>query len=85
MQNATEVPLANARRCREALALCQSLRACFNTNAASDLECAEHLARAGLLGCVANVRINLPSMRNRALVQDMEKQLEEILEAVNTA
>ena len=85
MQHATEVPLNNAKKCHEALTLCSSLRSCFNKNAASDLECAEHLARAGLLGCVANVRINLPYIKDEAVVQGIEEQLEEILKITRTA
>ncbi len=80
MKKATEIPLNNAKGCRDVLNLCYSLQDCFNKNAASDLECAKNLAHAGLLGCVANVRINLPSLKDNTIVQNFEKQLKEILE-----
>ena len=80
MIHATEVPLRNARACHEVLNLCRSLRNCFNKNAASDLACAEHLAHAGLLGCIANVRINLPAIKDNAVTEDIENQLQVLLE-----
>jgi methenyltetrahydrofolate cyclohydrolase len=84
MQHATEVPLKNAQGCHDVLALCLSLKDCFNKNAASDLECAEHLAKAGLLGCVANVRINLPSLKDQTVVAAIEKQLDKIEEITSS-
>lgn len=84
MQHATEVPLKNAQGCHEVLLLCQSLRDCFNQNAASDLECAEHLAHAGMLGCVANVRINLPSIKDETVVKSIEQQLDKILKITSS-
>ncbi len=59
---AARVPLANAEGCRRVLELCASLDGRSNPNAASDLECARLLAHAGLLGCLANVEINLSSI-----------------------
>ena len=76
---AAEVPLSNAERCRRVLELCRSLKGCFNTNAASDLECAVYLATAGLKGCAANVRINLPCIKDESARKDIEGRLERIL------
>lgn len=84
MQHATEVPLKNAHGCHDVLALCHSLKDCFNKNAASDLECAEHLANAGMLGCVANVRINLPSIKDETVVKSIAQQLDKILEITSS-
>ena len=83
MQHATEVPLKNAQGCHEVLELCYSLKDRFNKNAASDLECAEHLAHAGMLGCVANVRINLPSIKDETVVKSIEQKLDKILEIIS--
>ena len=66
MLEAALVPLANAERCRRVLDLKKKLAGRFNPNAASDLTCAEHLAKAGLLGCLANVDINLGSIKDES-------------------
>lgn len=62
--HATEVPLENARACRQVLQAAEALVGRSNPRAASDLTTALHLARAGLLGCLANVEINLPGIKN---------------------
>ena len=64
MIQAARVPLSNGERCGRVLVLCSQLHGCSNPTAASDLECAVHLARAGVLGCVANVLINVPSIQD---------------------
>ncbi|MBW2676859.1 MAG: cyclodeaminase/cyclohydrolase family protein, partial [Deltaproteobacteria bacterium] len=61
------------------LELCRSLEESYNTNAASDLECAGYLATAGLNGCSANVKINLPYIKDNEICQEIESKLEEIL------
>ena len=76
MVHAAEVPLSNAGRCKRVLDLCQRLKESFNTNAASDLECAVYLATAGMKGCAANVRINLPYIKDRRVCKDIENRLE---------
>ncbi len=80
MQHAAEVPLSNAARCKRVLEICQRLGKSYNTNAASDLECALHLATAGLKGCAANVRINLPYIKDESIRKDIEEKLEAILQ-----
>jgi formiminotetrahydrofolate cyclodeaminase len=80
MQHAAEVPLSNADRCKRVIELCRHLEKSFNTNAASDLECGMYLARAGLKGCAANVRINLPYIKDEITRKDIEERLESIIE-----
>jgi len=80
MLHAAEVPLSNAGRCKRVLELCRNLENSFNTNAASDLECGVHLATAGLKGCAANVRINLPYIKDENTRKDIEGRLESIIE-----
>lgn len=63
--HAARVPLANAERCQQVLELGRRLRGRSNPNAASDLECAIYLARAGMLGCLENVEINLPAIKDQ--------------------
>ena len=79
MVHAAEVPLANARRCKRILMLCRTLEDSYNTNAASDLECAGYLAIAGLNGSAANVRINLPYIKDPEIRKEIERELENIL------
>ncbi len=79
MGHCAEVPLANARLCREVLRLADELAQNFNTNAASDLQCAQYLAKAGLLGCAANVRINLPYIKDKEVAERIEGELSAVL------
>ena len=79
MVHCAEVPLANARRCREVDSLAAKLAEKFNVNAASDLQCAQYLAAAGLKGCAANVRINLSSIKDPAVVARIEGELVDVL------
>ena len=76
MLQATRVPLENAKACRAILDLQQELEKSFNANAASDLECAAHLAKAGLLGCLANVAVNLANIKDEKVVQSFIKETE---------
>ena len=79
MVHAAEVPLSNAGRCRRVLELCKNLEKSFNTNAASDLECAMYMATTGLKGCAANVRINLPYIKDERVCKNIESRLETIM------
>jgi formiminotetrahydrofolate cyclodeaminase len=71
MVQAARVPLANMERCWRVLQLGLQLRGRSNPNAASDLECALHLARAGLLGCAENVKINLPGIKDQQVAAEL--------------
>jgi formiminotetrahydrofolate cyclodeaminase len=75
MEHCAEVPLAHARLCLRVLQLADGLAESFNPNATSDLECAQFLATAGLKGCAANVRINLPHIKDKAVVDRIEADL----------
>jgi len=72
--HATRVPLVNAERCARVLELGAQLRGRSNPSAASDLKCALFLARAGLLGCVENVEINLPAIRDQELATELAER-----------
>jgi formiminotetrahydrofolate cyclodeaminase len=78
MLKATRTPLINAENCRNVLVLKQKLEGNMNPNTASDLECAGHIAKAGLLGCLANVKINLPSLKNKSQAADIARQVDEL-------
>ncbi|TKJ29453.1 MAG: formiminotransferase-cyclodeaminase [Chloroflexi bacterium B3_Chlor] len=74
MLQAARVPLANMERCWRVLELAMQLQGRSNPNAASDLECALHLARAGLLGCADNVEINLPAIKDQEAAGELAER-----------
>jgi formiminotetrahydrofolate cyclodeaminase len=71
---AARVPLKNAGKCAQVLELAVRLEGRSNLSAASDLECAHHLGRAGLLGCVANVDINISEIRDVEVAGELAEQ-----------
>ena len=71
MIRATKAPLGNGQACLAILELAARLEGRFNQQAASDLACANHLAEAGLLGCLANVEINLPGIKDAAKAEEL--------------
>jgi formiminotetrahydrofolate cyclodeaminase len=73
--HAARVPLANAERCRQVLELGTQLRDRSNPNAASDLACAMYLARAGMLGCLENVEINLPAIKDQQVAAELAERV----------
>ncbi len=73
--HAARVPLANAERCSRVLELGMQLRGRSNPNAASDLACAMYLARAGLLGCLENVEINLPAIKDQHVTAELAESV----------
>ena len=73
---ATRIPLENAEACQVVLSLQAKLQGRFNPNAASDLECAAYLAQAGLFGCLANVEINLRSIKEPGVVADLSARVQ---------
>jgi len=82
MVGATRVPLENGERCARVVGLVAKLRDRSNPNAASDLEVAGALARTALEGCLANVAINLSSIRDEATVSDLEQRATALRESI---
>jgi len=76
------VPLKNARACARLLRLCEVLEGRFNPKASSDFNCATHLARAALKGCLENVRTNLPGLVDLHRAEVIEREAE-ALEALS--
>jgi glutamate formiminotransferase/formiminotetrahydrofolate cyclodeaminase len=64
MRVATEVPLETADQSAHALSCAKKLVEYANMNAISDLETAIGAAHVGFLGAAANVRINLPGIKD---------------------
>jgi methenyltetrahydrofolate cyclohydrolase len=69
--HATRVPLQNAQRCAAVQTLVSQLEGHSNPRALSDLQSAGYLARAGLLGCLANVDINLPGVKDETIAAEI--------------
>jgi formiminotetrahydrofolate cyclodeaminase len=78
---ATEAPLANARRCGAVLDLVIELEGRSNERAKSDLTCAWHLGEAALRGCLANVEINLPGIKDQAVRGAIAAEMEALAAA----
>jgi formiminotetrahydrofolate cyclodeaminase len=78
MVGATRVPLENAERCARVLALVGKLRGHSNLNAASDLEVAGGLAKTALEGCLANVAINVDSIKDEGTAEALASRSSEL-------
>lgn len=78
---ATRVPLANAARCAQALRLVVALEGRSNPRAESDLICARRLGAAALHGCLANVEINLPGIKDEDIRGEIAAALDELRHA----
>ena len=68
LKQATSVPLSVAERAREVLQIAEGLRPITNPNMKSDLVTAGALARAAIEGALANVEINLESLKDQLFV-----------------
>jgi glutamate formiminotransferase / formiminotetrahydrofolate cyclodeaminase len=75
---ATGVPLSVAEKAHEVAAITRSLEPITNPNMKSDLTTALALARAAVTGALANVEINLASLKDEAFAADVRKRAKEI-------
>jgi formiminotetrahydrofolate cyclodeaminase len=64
LKQATAVPLGVAERAREVLRIAEGLHSITNPNMKSDLITAAALALAAIEGALANVEINLESLKD---------------------
>jgi glutamate formiminotransferase len=78
LKTATRVPLETAQKSREVAGLVESLRPVTNPNMASDLTVAAALAEAAIRGAVANVEINLGSLKDAGFVADMRSKVSQL-------
>jgi formiminotetrahydrofolate cyclodeaminase len=76
LKQATSVPLGVAEKAREVAGIAQSLFAITNPNMRSDLTTAMALARAAITGALANVEINLESLKDQAFAAEVRKGIE---------
>ena len=77
---AARIPLENAARCWQAVQLGSNLSGRVLPQVRSDLNCAFLLARAGLLGCLENVDINLPSIKDQTIASQLTEQANRLRE-----
>ncbi len=75
---ATGVPLGVAEKAHEVARIMESLFAITNPNMKSDLTTAQALARAAITGALANVEINLASLKDQAFAAEVRKRMENI-------
>jgi glutamate formiminotransferase / formiminotetrahydrofolate cyclodeaminase len=74
LKRATNVPLGVAERAREVAVIVETLKPITNPNMKSDLTTASALARAAVEGALANVEINLESLKDQAFSADTRKR-----------
>jgi glutamate formiminotransferase/formiminotetrahydrofolate cyclodeaminase len=74
LKQATSVPLSVAERAREVSRLSEDLHAITNPNMKSDLVTAEALARAAIEGALANVEINLESLKDPGFSAEVRRR-----------
>jgi formiminotetrahydrofolate cyclodeaminase len=72
---ATGVPLKVAEKAHEVARIAQSLESVTNPNMKSDLVTALALARAAITGALANVEINLASLKDRDFAAEVRKRV----------
>src|SRR4051812_30242857 len=74
LKGATAVPLGVAQKASEVRKLVSKLRSISSPNMASDLTVAEALSRAAIEGGLANVEINLQSLKDEQFVSETRKK-----------
>jgi formiminotetrahydrofolate cyclodeaminase len=72
---ATSVPLGVAKRSAEIAQIAGKLRPITNPNMKSDLTTSIAMAKAAIEGALANVEINLESIKDASFVQETRKQV----------
>jgi glutamate formiminotransferase/formiminotetrahydrofolate cyclodeaminase len=76
LKQATSVPLGIAEKAREVAQITTSLDGITNPNMKSDLTTAKALAQAAITGALANVEINLASIKDAAFVVEVRRKTE---------
>jgi formiminotetrahydrofolate cyclodeaminase len=75
---ATGVPLRVAEKAHEVARITESLFAISNPHMKSDLTTAQALARAAITGALANVEINLASLKDQGFAAEARKRVDAI-------
>ncbi len=79
LKEATSVPLSVAEKAHEIATIVESLGPVTNPNMKSDLTTALALARAAITGALANVEINLSSLKDQAFAAQIRKRIQGLL------
>jgi len=74
LKEATAVPLGVAEKAHEILKIAKSLGPITNPNMKSDLTTAAALAEAAIKGALANVEINLASLKDGSFIEQVRKR-----------
>src|SRR2546427_5719582 len=74
LKQATSAPLSVAERAKEVAEIADKLKTITNPNMKSDLTTASALARAAIEGALANVDINLESLKDQGFVSEMRRK-----------
>ena len=80
LKEATEVPLACAKLCRQVIDLSESAAEKGNTNVISDAGVALLAGYAGLRSAALNVYINIGGIKDKEFVDDRRQQLESLFD-----
>jgi len=78
LKQATSVPLSVAERAREVARIAEKLLPITNPNMKSDLTTGTALARAAMEGALANVEINLASIKDLGFTTEIRKRAEAV-------
>lgn len=78
MENAASLPLSVAEACLEVIIMAQRAIIIGNANAASDAAVSGLMAYAGLNGALYNVRINLPSIKDKHFAENAHAKVKQI-------
>jgi formiminotetrahydrofolate cyclodeaminase len=76
---AADVPLRTVEACREVVVASEALAGRSNLNAASDLAVASRLVEASAHGAAENVIVNLPSLGDEALANELRGRVATLL------
>jgi formiminotetrahydrofolate cyclodeaminase len=76
---AADVPLRTVEACHEVVVASEALAGRSNLNAASDLAVASRLVEAAAHGAAENVIVNLPSVGDEALADELRGRVERLL------
>jgi glutamate formiminotransferase / formiminotetrahydrofolate cyclodeaminase len=78
LKQATSVPLSVAEKSKKVSEAAVGLEKITNPNMKSDLTTAQALAKAAITGALANVEINLASLKDTVFVADVKKRVEAV-------
>jgi len=74
LKEATTVPLSVAEKAHAIVEIARSLEPITNPNMKSDLTTAMALAGAAMTGALANVEINLASLKNQTFIAEVKRR-----------